>query len=83
MGSGAGAFAEYVAVDQGRVQQIPHASMTFEEAATLPVALQTMHDAVVTHGELKAGPIGPDPRRQFGRRADGPADRAERKAPRW
>jgi NADPH2:quinone reductase len=54
MGSGAAAFAEYVAVDWGRVQVIP-ASMDFERAATLPVALQTMHDAVVTHGELKAG----------------------------
>jgi NADPH:quinone reductase len=29
--------------------------MSFAEAATLPVALQTMHDAVVTHGELKPG----------------------------
>jgi NADPH2:quinone reductase len=55
MGSGAGAFAEYVAVDQGRAQQIPRGDMTFENAATLPVALQTMHDAVVTHGELEPG----------------------------
>lgn len=54
MGSGAAAFAELVAVDWGRVQKIP-SSMNFESAATLPVALQTMHDAVVTHGELKAG----------------------------
>jgi NADPH2:quinone reductase len=54
MGSGAAAFAEYVAVDWGRVQKIP-AGMDFERAATLPVALQTMHDAVVTHGELKKG----------------------------
>jgi NADPH2:quinone reductase len=54
MGSGASAFAEYVTTDHGRVQPIP-ASMSFEQAATLPVALQTMHDAVVTHGELKAG----------------------------
>jgi NADPH:quinone reductase len=55
MGSGAGAFAEYVIADRGRVQAIPHADMTFEQAAALPVALQTMHDAVVTHGELKPG----------------------------
>lgn len=55
MGSGAAAFAEYVVSDYGRVQRIPSDAMTFEEAATLPVALQTMHDAVVTHGELKAG----------------------------
>jgi NADPH:quinone reductase-like Zn-dependent oxidoreductase len=29
--------------------------MVFEEAATLPVALQTMHDALVTNGRLAAG----------------------------
>jgi len=55
MGSGAGAFAEYTVVDHGRVQKIPRAEMAFEQAACLPVALQTMHDAVVTHGELKPG----------------------------
>jgi NADPH2:quinone reductase len=54
MGSGAAAFAEFVAADWGRVQKIPR-GMDFQQAATLPVALQTMHDAVVTHGELKAG----------------------------
>jgi NADPH2:quinone reductase len=55
MGSGAAAFAEYIAVDHGRVQPVPRTEMTFAEAACLPVALQTMHDAVVTHGELNAG----------------------------
>ena len=55
MGSGAGAFAEYAVADRGRVMPIPAASMSFEQAATLPVALQTMHDAVITHGQLKAG----------------------------
>jgi len=55
MGSGAGAFAEYAVADRGRVMPIPTASMSFEQAATLPVALQTMHDAVITHGQLKAG----------------------------
>jgi NADPH2:quinone reductase len=29
--------------------------MSFEDAATLPVALGTMHDALVTNGRLKAG----------------------------
>ena len=29
--------------------------MSYEQAATLPVALQTMHDALVTAGRLKAG----------------------------
>jgi NADPH2:quinone reductase len=55
MGSGAGAYAEYAVADWGRVTPIPSASMSFEQAATLPVALQTMHDAVVTHGQLAAG----------------------------
>ena len=29
--------------------------MNFEEAATLPVALATMHNAIVTHGALQPG----------------------------
>jgi NADPH2:quinone reductase len=55
MGSGAGAFAEYTVVDKGRVMLIPSAALGFEQAATLPVALQTMHDALVTYGRLKPG----------------------------
>ena len=55
MGSGRGAFAEYAVSDFGRVIPIPSASMSFEQAATLPVALQTMHDAVVTNGRLQQG----------------------------
>lgn len=54
MGQGAGAFAEYIAADHGRVIPIPRAEMSHAEAATLPVALNTMHDAVATHGEVKA-----------------------------
>ncbi|HEY0822108.1 MAG TPA: zinc-binding dehydrogenase, partial [Rhizobacter sp.] len=55
MGSGRGAFAEYAVSDFGRVIPIPSASMSYEQAATLPVALQTMHDAVVTNGRLQKG----------------------------
>ncbi len=55
MGSGAGAFAELAVADLGRVLPIPSASMTFEQAAGLPVALQTMHDALVTNGQLQPG----------------------------
>ncbi len=55
MGSGRGAFAEYAVSDHGRVIPIPSGSMSFEQAATLPVALQTMHDAVVTNGRLQKG----------------------------
>ncbi|HEX2559044.1 alcohol dehydrogenase catalytic domain-containing protein, partial [Phenylobacterium sp.] len=55
MGSGAGAFAEYTTADYGGVWPIPDAHMSFETAATLPVALRTMHDAVVTNGALEPG----------------------------
>src|SRR3954467_12261636 len=56
MGSGAAAFAEYTVADHGRLFQIPSTSnMSFEEAATYPVALATMHNAVVTNGALQPG----------------------------
>jgi NADPH2:quinone reductase len=54
MGSGAAAFAEYTLADHGRLFRTP-SNMNFDEAATLPVALATMHNAVVTVGELQAG----------------------------
>ena len=53
MCSGAGGYAEYAVTDWGRVMPMPRAT-SFEEAATLPVALQTMHDALVTNGRLTA-----------------------------
>jgi D-arabinose 1-dehydrogenase-like Zn-dependent alcohol dehydrogenase len=55
MCSGNGGYAEYAVTDWGRVARIPANNMSWEQAATLPVALQTMHDAVVTNGRLKAG----------------------------
>ena len=55
MAASGGGYAEYALADQGRVSKIPDANMGWVEAATLPVALQTMHDAVVTNGRLKAG----------------------------
>jgi NADPH:quinone reductase len=55
MCSGSGGHAEYAVADWGRVAPIPTHAMSFEQAATLPVALQTMHDAVVANGRLKAG----------------------------
>jgi NADPH2:quinone reductase len=55
MCSGAAANAEYAVADFGRTAKIPANNMTFPQAATLPVALQTMHDAVVTNGRLKDG----------------------------
>jgi NADPH2:quinone reductase len=56
MGSGGAAFAEYTLADHGRLFHIPsNANMSFEDAATLPVALATMHNAVVTNGALQPG----------------------------
>lgn len=55
MCSGAGGYAEFAVADFGRTAKIPANNMTFTQAATLPVALQTMHDAVVTNGRLVPG----------------------------
>jgi NADPH2:quinone reductase len=55
MGSAPGGFAEYAVTDAGRVHHIPGNNMTYEQAACFPVALQTMHNAVVTAGRLKRG----------------------------
>src|SRR3954453_9158614 len=54
MGSGGAAFAEYTLADHGRLFRTP-SNMNFDEAATLPVALATMHNAVVTNGALQSG----------------------------
>ena len=55
MCSGNGGYAEYAVTDWGRVLPIPANNMTFPQAATLPIALTTMHNAVVTAGRLTAG----------------------------
>jgi NADPH2:quinone reductase len=54
MGSGSAAFAEYTLADHGRLFRTP-SNMNFEEAGTLPIAVTTMHNAVVTNGALQAG----------------------------
>lgn len=54
MCSGSGAYAEYALADGARLMPIP-AGMSYEEAAALPVALQTMHDAIATNGKLQFG----------------------------
>jgi NADPH2:quinone reductase len=54
MGSGAAAFAEYTLADHGRLFRLP-SNMNFDEAASLPVALATMHNAVVTVGAVQPG----------------------------
>jgi NADPH:quinone reductase len=55
MCSGSAGYAEYAVTDYGRVAKIPANNMTFTQATTLPVALQTMHNAIVTAGRLKKG----------------------------
>ncbi len=52
--SGNGGYAEYAVADWGRINPVP-AGMGWERAATLPIALQTMHDALVTNGQLRRG----------------------------
>ena len=52
--SGSGGYAEYAVSDYGRTIPLP-AGFSFEQAAVLPVALHTLHNALVTQGRLKAG----------------------------
>ena len=55
MCSGEKGWAEYAVADWGRAVPLPANNMTWSQAATLPVALQTMHNALVTNGGLKSG----------------------------
>jgi NADPH:quinone reductase len=55
MGSAPGSYAEYVVADPGRIARIPANNMTYEQAACFPVALQTLHNAIVTAGRFKRG----------------------------
>jgi NADPH:quinone reductase-like Zn-dependent oxidoreductase len=55
MGSAPGSYAEYAVADPGRIARIPANNMTYEQAACLPVALQTLHNAIVTAGRFKRG----------------------------
>ena len=54
MGSGGGGYAEYAVTDYGRLLPVP-AAMNYEQAASLTLALTTMHNAVVTNGALQPG----------------------------
>jgi len=55
MSAAAGGFAEYAVTDAGRAHRVPANNMTWEQAACLPVALQTMHNAIVTAGRFVKG----------------------------
>ena len=52
---GAAGWAEYALADWRRTLPIPSADISFEQAATLGGAAQTMHDAIVTRGRLAPG----------------------------
>lgn len=54
MAAGPGAFSESIAIQAKWVYAIPD-SLSFEEAAALPVAMQTMSDALFTIGGLAKG----------------------------
>jgi len=55
MCTGTGAYAEYAVTDWGRAFRIPSVSLAYEDATVLTLALQAMHDALVTHGQLRRG----------------------------
>lgn len=55
MCTGTGGFAEYAVADAGRACPIPDALASYEEATVLTLALQAMHDAIVTHGNIQPG----------------------------
>jgi NADPH2:quinone reductase len=49
-----GSHAEYAVSDHGRAMKIPD-GMSYETAATLPIGLNTLHQALITAGRMKAG----------------------------
>ena len=51
--TGAGAYAEYVAV-KAAIARKP-SNLSFEEAASVPVAAQTAWEGLFTHGHLEKG----------------------------
>src|SRR3954451_20435361 len=49
-----GSHAEYAVSDYGRAMKMPD-GMGFEQAATLPIGRNTLHNALITAGRMKAG----------------------------
>ena len=52
--SGMGAYAEYLAVKPTLIARKP-SNLSFEEAASVPVAAQTAWEGIFTHGHLEKG----------------------------
>ena len=55
MCSGTYAWAEYAIADHGRVIKIPNNNMDYIKASTYPIALATMHNAIITAGNFAKG----------------------------
>lgn len=55
MCTGAGAYAEYAVTDWGRACPAPPGDLPFEQLTILTLALQCMHDAIVTKGRMRRG----------------------------
>lgn len=55
MGATGSAFADYVCADAADVLPIPDPGMDYETATCFPIALRTMHNAIVTAGRFQAG----------------------------
>ena len=55
MCSGSSAWAEYAVADHGRVIKLPNNNMNYLKASTYPIALATMHNAIVTAGNFTQG----------------------------
>jgi len=53
--SGAGGYAEYAACDAGRAVRFDPGRLSIEQAAVLPLALLTAHNALFTAGGMKPG----------------------------
>ena len=54
MGNGTKTYAEFVVVNPDRAVVLPN-TVSFEEAAAIPLAGQTAYEAVVTRGQVKEG----------------------------
>jgi NADPH:quinone reductase-like Zn-dependent oxidoreductase len=52
--TGMGAYAEYLAVKVAAIARKP-SNLSFEEAASVPVAAQTAWEGIFTHGQLEKG----------------------------
>ena len=53
-GTGGGAYAEYLAVKPAAIVKKP-SNLSFEEAASVPIAAQTAWQGLFTHGHLEKG----------------------------